>query len=1096
MIRLRILGSVDLRSADGQQLVAVIAQPKRLALLAYLAIARPQGFHRRDRLFAMFWPEQDESHARDALNQAIRFLRQKLGNEIVMSRGPEEIAIDSSRVWCDAAQFRTAIDEGRTRDAIELYRGELLSGFFVADSRDFDEWLGAERSLLREQASHAARMLAEQEEASGNVTHALQWGRLALSLSAGDERTLRRWLTMLARAGDHAGAVQAYEEFARRLREEYAVEPSAETQALVDAIRRGIGPSSASRPVASPPVRSVPAPHERNGGFSPGNTIADGRYVIEGEIGAGGMATVYLAKDVKHGRRVAVKVLRPEIALTVGVEGFLREIRIAARLHHPHIVGLFDSGAIGGQLYYVMPHVDGESLRARLERDGALPLGDALRIAREVADALVYAHRQGIVHRDIKPENILLTGDPSSPESHAMVTDFGIARAIAKSGAEDGVANTGVIIGSPAYISPEHAAGDRSLDGRSDVYSLGCVLFEMMAGAPPFVGATRFVLASHASASVPKLSAMRPEVTTAMQQLVERSLAKDPTARIRAADLVRAIEALAAPSPSKRYAQLRRLLPIGAVAALLAFAASDHRLTATPAGSPATAIAADVEAAQTLLHRGLQAHYRGDSLGAVQLFRAAHERDSTNAVASWWLTRYTFADSAAWNQLMASARRHAEASSARERLRIEISWARASNDPNEAVLVDSLRLLYPDDPMSYIELSATRSLRADRLGSVSMLNRAVAVDTNGYRKRLEDCYLCMANQSLMGTYVELDSLAASERVAREWVRHDSTDARPWFAIALHHAHRGEAKEAMAAWDKVRALSAAPEPTDLRDVELLLYLGDYRAADRILALALRAPDRTRRREALWWHSISLRTQGRLREALAEADTFAAETRSIDPGAAYVPRAIVLLEMGRARDARVLFDSMTRQAPPGLANLPAIRARYRTWGLARAATAAATIDDTLWLKTIADTVEYLRRLSYYERDRRLHYYVRANVLRARGALADAADTYRRAIDTPTMGYTRINLELARVLMSMKQPQAAVSVLRAALDGGIEANNLYVTRTALHLELARAFQASGIRDSASAHYRHVATAWSAGDPTFRALADSARRLALPDR
>src|SRR3989441_5884135 len=190
------------------------------------------------------------------------------------------------------------------------------------------------------------------------------------------------------------------------------------------------------------------------------------------------MATVYLSEDLKHHRRVAIKVLKPELAAALGPERFLREIELAARLTHPHILALHDSGQAGGSLYYVMPYIEGESLRDRLEREGPLPLEDALRITREVADALSYAHEHDVVHRDIKPENILFQA------GHAVVSDFGIARAITAA-AGGSLTATGIAIGTPAYMSPEQATGSSRLDGRSDIYGLGCVLYEMLAGGPP-----------------------------------------------------------------------------------------------------------------------------------------------------------------------------------------------------------------------------------------------------------------------------------------------------------------------------------------------------------------------------------------------------------------------------------------------------------------------------------------------------------------------------------------------------------------------------------------------------------------------------------
>jgi hypothetical protein len=202
------------------------------------------------------------------------------------------------------------------------------------------------------------------------------------------------------------------------------------------------------------------------------------RYVVEREIGAGGMATVHLARDVRHNRSVAIKVLKPELAASLGAERFLKEIEIAARLTHPHVIPLHDSGQAAGFLYYVMPFIDGESLRTRLRRETLLDTAAALSIVEDVGDALSYAHRQGILHRDIKPENILFS------EGHPMVADFGIARAVSTAGGAN-ITQTGLAIGTPGYMSPEQAAGDRDLDARTDVYSLGCVLYEMLVGEPP-----------------------------------------------------------------------------------------------------------------------------------------------------------------------------------------------------------------------------------------------------------------------------------------------------------------------------------------------------------------------------------------------------------------------------------------------------------------------------------------------------------------------------------------------------------------------------------------------------------------------------------
>jgi serine/threonine-protein kinase len=255
------------------------------------------------------------------------------------------------------------------------------------------------------------------------------------------------------------------------------------------------------------------------------DTALASRYRIERELGQGGMARVFLAHDLKYERAVAVKVLRPELAAEVGPTRFLREIQIAARLHHPHILPLYDSDTVGGLVYYVMPYIEGETLRHRLLRERQLPVDDALQIAREIADALNYAHKAKVIHRDIKPANILLDS------GHALVADFGIARAVGS-----GESSTGHIIGTPAYMSPEQIEGIQELDGRSDIYSLGCVLFEMLVGEPPFKGTSVMaVIANRLSAPVPSARAHRDLVPEAIDWAVKKAMATLPADRFQTA---------------------------------------------------------------------------------------------------------------------------------------------------------------------------------------------------------------------------------------------------------------------------------------------------------------------------------------------------------------------------------------------------------------------------------------------------------------------------------------------------------------------------------------------------------------------------------
>jgi eukaryotic-like serine/threonine-protein kinase len=306
------------------------------------------------------------------------------------------------------------------------------------------------------------------------------------------------------------------------------------------------------------------------------------RYAFERELGRGGMATVFLAQDLRYDRPVALKVLHPELAASLGPERYQREVRLAARLQHPHILTLLDSGETAGQLWFSMPYVEGESLRDRLRRERQLSVEDALRIAREAAHALHYAHEHGVIHRDIKPENLLITRD-----GHTLVADFGIARSLA--GSEEKLTETGLAIGTPAYMSPEQATGDRGLDARTDLYSLATVLYEMLAGEAPFTGATaQAVIAKRLSGEIPRVRQVRPSVPEDVERAITRALA--PVAADRQATLAQFAQALQpggtasaaaapaavtpaglppTPAPAAAVPPARRRVPVAATTLLL-----------------------------------------------------------------------------------------------------------------------------------------------------------------------------------------------------------------------------------------------------------------------------------------------------------------------------------------------------------------------------------------------------------------------------------------------------------------------------------------------------------------------------------------------
>ncbi|MBV6521994.1 MAG: Serine/threonine-protein kinase PknD [Gemmatimonadaceae bacterium] len=296
----------------------------------------------------------------------------------------------------------------------------------------------------------------------------------------------------------------------------------------------------------------------------------EGRYALQQEIGSGGMAVVFAASDLRHGRRVAIKVIREDLAEGEGLDRFLREIGVTARLNHPHILPLLDSGEVARMPYYVMPFIEGETLRHRLDRERRLAVGDALDIAADIADALAYAHAQDVLHRDVKPENIMFSG------RHALVADFGIAKAMQLAAGDENVTQSGHIVGTPAYMSPEQSAGDETIDARSDVYSLGVVMYEMLTGETPFSGpSSRSVFARRLTEDVPALRTLQPEIPPIVDHVVLRALAREPADRhASAAEFADALSHTrrAVSSVGSNVMQLSADLPVMPSIAILPFA--------------------------------------------------------------------------------------------------------------------------------------------------------------------------------------------------------------------------------------------------------------------------------------------------------------------------------------------------------------------------------------------------------------------------------------------------------------------------------------------------------------------------------------------
>jgi len=557
-------------------------------------------------------------------------------------------------------------------------------------------------------------------------------------------------------------------------------------------------------------------------------------YAIERELGCGGMATVYLARDLRHERLVALKVLRADLGAALGAERFTREIKLAAGLQHPHIVPVHDSGVTAaGQLWFTMPYVEGESLRARLEREKQLPVDDALQIAREVADALAYAHQQGIIHRDIKPENLLLS------RGHAMVADFGVARAMGSDGDASGqkLTETGMALGTPAYMSPEQATGERALDARTDVYALGCVLYEMLSGEPPYTGATaQVILAKRVTGDVPSVRRLRPAVPVTVDLTLTKALAPVPADRFASASAF--AQALQASGGSETNTQAvrrtgRRAIAVASAASIALVIAAGIIVgryrsaaspeSAAPAGSPVRLAVLPFDnlgdSADAYFADGMTDAVRGKltaipGLEVIAPASSAQYRKTTKTpqqIGQELGVRYLLVGKVRWAKVTGSPER-VEVSPAL----VEVSSAADKwEQPFDALLTDVFQV------------------QADIAGKVAQ-QLQVTLNPSG-RRTLEQrptTNLDAYDAYLRGLEAE-NGASGSERRAAEWyqmaVRRDSTFALAWAALAAAHtAMYGSGVPTPADADAARmaaerAVALAPDLPEAHDA-----LGGYYA----------------------------------------------------------------------------------------------------------------------------------------------------------------------------------------------------------------------------------------------------------------------------
>lgn len=530
MLSLTTLGGLSVRRAGSDEPEPHL-QRRRLALLAAVGSAGNRGLS-RDRLLLLLWPEADAESARNNLKQGLFAIRRELGSNALTGDGPELRL--NPEVWeCDRWAFESTLAKGAFEQAIAAYGGPFLDGFHVGgEAEEFERWAEAERATLATAYREALEALAVQADARNDFTASSRWWRRLAALDPLDSRGAMGLMSALALGGNPAAALQHGRIHEELMRQEAGIEPDPSVRALAERIRTGrvVSATASADGIPARLPDSTGVVHARQLREQLQDALAD-RYLIIHEASAGrstGPARSYVARDLRHGRTVILKVLHPTLASLLDVERFVREIGFTARLHHPHIVPLLESGEINGRPWFTMPNVAGETLRERLTRDGALQVSEALCLAGELAEALDYAHRQGLVHRDVTPENVLLA------EGHALLSNLGVARAV-DAAATPQLTETGMLVGTPAYISPEQASGAGAVDGRSDIYSLGCVLYEMLAGEPLHSGPTpQAIIAKRKLDPAPRLRSL-DGVPVGVVTVLLKALDSAPAARFASA---------------------------------------------------------------------------------------------------------------------------------------------------------------------------------------------------------------------------------------------------------------------------------------------------------------------------------------------------------------------------------------------------------------------------------------------------------------------------------------------------------------------------------------------------------------------------------
>lgn len=539
MLRLTTFGGLVLQQ-DGQLHTGPAAQRRRLALLAIIAAAGRRGVS-RDKLLSILWPDSEPEAARHSLYQALHAIRRSLGSDDVFL-GTTTLQLNPEVIGCDVAEFEDAVEQGGHEAAARLYRGPFLDGFRLENADGFEQWQDAERLRHAREYAAALEALATGATARGDPAAAVRWWRRLAAADPVSTRAALGLIEALVAAGDRAGALQFAGVHATLVRQHLETEPDAAVEQWIVRLRAGDVPAPAV-PAAVSRSRSGGAEDAREAATRELEDIKRAlseRYQVGEKSGEGTMLISFAARDRRDTRPVDVHVLNPRLAALGRGARVIEALERVASLHEPRIVPLRECGVLQGVVYFATLPVEGPSLRDRLARDRQLPVDEARRITEDLFEVLVYAHGRDVRHGDLRPKHVLLG------RGGIAVTAFGLVEALDVAAAGN-AGSTAITIGAPAYLSPEQLAGETAADERGDLYSAGCVAFEMLAGEPPFAGSNLgAVLSRKLTQAAPGVRTLRESVSPALEAFVARCLARLPADRFQNAAEAR--EALRAAS--------------------------------------------------------------------------------------------------------------------------------------------------------------------------------------------------------------------------------------------------------------------------------------------------------------------------------------------------------------------------------------------------------------------------------------------------------------------------------------------------------------------------------------------------------------------